>query len=389
MKLRTRILLPIIAVCTMAFAAVATSPKAYAAAYTECTTNSVVYCGVTTVSELQSKYSANASSDLDNIYSHYGISAAMIADSSKIKQGTVTKDGKVIVDGKVIATNAYTMGRHDMTGSTKITIGGKTYYQRPTSISFSKDTYNAFVFLDANGKFVAAILQPCGNPVKATPVTPPPTPVAACVSVQKIQKSRDTYDFKATASASGGAKISNYSFRITHSSGTAKIINVATTATTASSGSVQLETGTHTVKVVVTTSAGEKTSAACETTVTIPEEEMTRVCNPVTGETITVKKTEASKYKPEGDVACKVRVCEVSTKQIIMVDKAEASKYLPVDDEACKPKVQGVTTVTPPTIASTGPTDILAGGAGISSLTAAGYYWRASRRRVLSSLLNR
>jgi hypothetical protein len=169
-----------------------------------------------------------------------------------------------------------------------------------------------------------------------------------------------------------------------------KIINVATNAKTASSGVVQLETGMHTIKVVVTTSLGEKTSAGCETTVTIVEEGKVMVCNPETGLNITVNKSDESKYKPVGDIACKARVCNPDTKQIITVDKSEAGKYKSEGDIACQPKVEGVSTVvTPPTIASTGPTDILAGGAGLSSLTAAGYYWRASRRRLLGSLLNR
>jgi hypothetical protein len=313
-----------------------------------------------------------------------------------------------------------------------------------------------------DGKFMFAVLKTCGNPVKATPtptppkpVPPKPTPTATCVSVQAIKKSRDSYDFKGTAAVTNGATISNYAFTVTHSSGSAKIVNVGSNQLTATSGPLQLEVGTHTVKLVVTTSLGTKTSAACQTTVTVPAEDQVTVCNPATGLVISVPKSEANKYKPEGDIACKVKVCNPETGAIITVakseennfkpigdvackakvcnpatglvitvDKAEADRFKPEDDAACKVKVcdastkqiitvakseaskfeaegsdkckvLGTTTTTPPvetppaTIASTGPTDILVGSAGVSSLTAAGYYWRASRRRLLSTMLNR
>ena len=117
-----------------------------------------------------------------------------------------------------------------------------------------------------------------------------------------------------------------------------------------------------------------------------------KVCEVATGKIVTVKKSEAnsSKYKPEGDEACKpkedeVRVCNPDTKEIINVKKSEADNFKPEGDEACKPKVEGVATEIP----STGPTDLLAGGLGISSLTAAGYYWRQSRRQLMNKMLGR
>lgn len=83
----------------------------------------------------------------------------------------------------------------------------------------------------------------------------------------------------------------------------------------------------------------------------------------------------------------KVSVCDVTTGKVITVNESEKDNYKPVGDEACKNKVLGAT--TPVTVASTGPADVLVGTAGLGSLTAAGYYFQSSRRRILASLLNK
>lgn len=101
------------------------------------------------------------------------------------------------------------------------------------------------------------------------------------------------------------------------------------------------------VQTKITTSAGlvnttaivakifDKTKTDC----TPPAPKMVKVCNPATGEIITVKESDASKYKPVGDKACQpVKVCNPANGQIITVPAKDASKYKPVDDEACKPK---------------------------------------------------
>ena len=101
------------------------------------------------------------------------------------------------------------------------------------------------------------------------------------------------------------------------------------------------------VQTKITTSAGlvdttaivakifDKTKDDC----TPPAPKMVKVCNPATGEIITVKESEASKYKPVGDKACQpVKVCNPANGQIITVPAKDASKYKPVGDEACKPK---------------------------------------------------
>jgi hypothetical protein len=382
----------------------------------DCDETAIIHCGVMTLSELKTKYAQNEAGDLPAVYKAFGVT-----NFDGLVDGVVWRDGTVTVGGKTVATGAMTAARNmnggAIAGSNAKVISPSVW---PAQFISGKPAYVKMV----NGQFAYAVLKTCGNPVKAKPVTPPPAPAAVCTRLEAIKKSRNSYEFKATASASNGATISNYAFTVTHSTGTAKIVNVPTNQTSASSGTLQLEDGTHTAKVVVKTSVGDKTSAACTVKVTVTPEDMVQVCNPANGQIITVKKSEASKYKPVGDAACKpvqvcevatgkivtvkaseatsnkykpvgdeackpkedeVRVCNPDTKEIINVKKSEADKFKPEGDEACKPKVEGVATEIP----STGPTDLLASGLGVSSLTAAGYYWRQSRRQLMNKLMGR
>lgn len=90
-----------------------------------------------------------------------------------------------------------------------------------------------------------------------------------------------------------------------------------------------------------------------------------------------------------------VRVCNPETQEIITVKESEADNYKPVDDAACQPQVKSDTTAqepqekAPETIASTGPAEVAGGVIGLSSLTAMGYYFQASRRRVFDAFLNK
>lgn len=83
----------------------------------------------------------------------------------------------------------------------------------------------------------------------------------------------------------------------------------------------------------------------------------------------------------------KVKVCEVETKNIIEVPEADKNKpgYADVDSELCKEKP-----VTPVAeLPSTGPTETIMATVGLGTLAGAGYFWQGSRRKMVSSLLNR
>lgn len=340
-------------VMTSLFSAVPlTTPVSAAATGGECDDNAVVKCGIYSTSDLKARYKG----DVKAVYNYFGITDGMInGTTATIKNGEVHRNGDVIVGGKVIATDAITAGRHNLTGSTKFTAGGSTFYQRPSTVSFvSRDIFEAYVFVDANGNFLAAVLKPCGNPVKATPkVVKKPSAVCTAVTLQKI--SRTEFKFKGTASTKDGATISAYTFKITGPIN--KTETVTSSSTLATTDTVTLDkAGTYTVALTVKTSVGNKTGPDCTASFVVKEEEKppvtptkTTVCNPANGQTITVDEDQASQYKPVGDAAC-------------------------------QPKVESATVEK---IASTGPADIFTGVAGLGSLTAAGYYLRASRNRLL------
>lgn len=358
-----------------------------AATARDCDDNAIMRCGAVTTTELRQKYEANQNGDVQAIFAHYGVSKAMVGGS--MKTGTVTRDGKVIVDGKTVATGAQSVGRQNISGSTAVTIAGKTYYQRPTSVSFRSESLSAFVFMDARGQYIGAVIQSCGNPVKATP-TPPPAPekpkaqpAAACVSIKANRIEKDRYSFDATASATNGATISQYVFTVRQNDQTTQTQTVAATATRASSETFTLTPGTYAASVTVKTSVGDKTSPSCTVKVTIPEPNKVTVCNPETGEIITVNEDQVEKYVQEGDEACEdIQVCELSTKNVITIktsdfDETKHSKDL----AACEEQ--------PQVLPATGPAEFIGGSLALGSLTAGAYYWNASRRRLISNLLNR
>ena len=317
-----------------------------------CETNSIISCGALTASELQQKYAANATGDLGAIYDHYGITSSMIAGAGSTKMGTVSKNGDVTVDGKVIATSALSVGRHTTTGSTPVSVAGKTIYQRPTQNVFTVDSQTAFIFLDGQGKFIAAIITSCGNPVIATPVpTPPvvppvvppgvpPTPVYNCTSLTASKIDRTSYRFTLKASATN-ATITGYTIDFGDNS------SETLTATQTTTDHAYSKPGNYSsvLTAVFDVNGVEKTATA---------------------------------------PACAV-VIAVATPPCAVPGK----EAYPVDSPLCKEDTPVVPVVAQPTLPSTGPTDILGGGFALSSLTAAGYYWNTSRRNLISKFLNR
>lgn len=316
-----------------------------------CDTNSIMKCGALTATELQQKYAANTPGDLGAIYDHYGISSAMIANAGSAKMGTVSKSGNVSVDGVVIATSALSVGRHTTSGSTAVTTGGTTVYQRPTQNVFIDESQTAFVFLDGQGQFLAAIITSCGNPVLATPIPKPvpppvvppvvpPTPVYSCTSLTATKIDRTSYRFAPKASAQN-ATITGY--KIDFGDGSNETLTATQTTTThtyANPGNYN-----SVLTAVFSVNSIEKTATA---------------------------------------PACAV-VIAVATPPCTVPGK----EAYPVDSPLCKEDVPVTPVVAQPTLPSTGPGDLIGGGFALSSLTAAGYYWSASRRNLISKFLNR
>jgi hypothetical protein len=141
----------------------------------DCDSNAVIACGALTTKELSDRYSYKG---VASIYKYFGISAEEVkAMGSTASAGLVHKNGNITVGGKLVATGAITAGRENISGSTKVSSGGVTFYKRAPSVSFRQDSLSAFVVLK-DGIFQYAILGACGNPVAGAPTkkTPTPTP---------------------------------------------------------------------------------------------------------------------------------------------------------------------------------------------------------------------
>lgn len=324
----------------------------------DCDTVNVIYCGAHTKQELLRKYDQNSYKDIPRVFRAFGISRADLANGGYVN-GIVWRDGRVTVDGKVVATNAMTAGRWHNPKSDMQRIANTDRAYKMSPRHFVTDGQTALVRMQ-NGKFQFAVIKSCGNPVTATPkVTPKeqPKPVYKCEDLTKQQLSRTQYRFTATASAANGAKVVRYKFDF--GDGTSR------TTTSRTVNHTYAEAGAYTVRVTavvrVDGSLKETTSSDCVVRVNVPEKpeqpENVKVCNPETGEIITVREDQADDYAP-------------------------------VDSPLCEeqPEEKGE---TPTTIAKTGPAEFIGGTLGLGALTAAGYHYGISRRRLLEQLLNR
>lgn len=369
-----------------ALAVNAFAPTVSAAQVRDCDSNAIIYCGALSQQELLNKYNQNAPGDLPAIFSHYGISKADLTNGT-IKQGAIHKNGNVVVDGKVVATGAHSVGRHDMPGSRKVTINGKTYYERTDTRNFQSPSIEAFVIMK-NGKFYRAVMKSCGNPVVATPTPEPPKPVFECVNLTVEKLSRTKHRFTAQATASGGATIEKYEFGFGDGMGI--------TVTDKSYTYDYKKTGTFTTSVVVHVKVNGEikkvTSVACKKPVTVAEEKI-QVCELATKKVITINESEFDASKHSKDLnTCKVvpptpadiQVCELATKNIITIkdNEFDASKHSK-DLNACKEEE------VPQVLAATGPETIALSLFGSSALGYGAFSYFQSRRQLINKLLGR
>ncbi len=231
----------------------------------DCSSNSVVKCGVSSVGQLKQKYHGSTK----NIFDGMGV-GKHINTAPKVVNGYVTRSNTVTVDGKVVATNAVSAGRQYIHGgSIKRIHKGTKYYERAPSVSFRSSQLSAFVFLSKDGQFLGAVLKDCGNPVKGKNTVPkPPTPVYSCdeLKVEAIAGKENNYRFTTRATAKNGASIVKY------------VYNFGGGTYTSSSSSVThgySKPGTYNVSVTPTFRVNgkniPKTSDACKGTVTIKE----------------------------------------------------------------------------------------------------------------------
>lgn len=246
----------------------------------DCSANAIMKCGASDPGTFVNKArsgNGGTQNDLATIYAAYGLTADeydRFATTSKA--GTAYKDGRIVVDGKVVATNASSIGRVQKNGDHAKVIGGTTYWEGSNQTAFASDSIPVEVMFGSNGAMEFAVLFDCGNPMSGnvTPPPPPPppapSPTAACTGLTVAGDNRTTFTLNATASVTNGATISGYDFTVMNSAGATVVTkNVPSTSASASTQVMLTDVGTYRAKVVVATSLGAKTSAACEADITV------------------------------------------------------------------------------------------------------------------------
>lgn len=413
------------------------SPSAYAAIDDSPDCNdgvAVINCGVRSIAEAREKY---AQGDNAKIYSAFGISRSDL--SGDFVNGVVWRNGNVTVEGKIVATNAKTAGRNY--GGTPIAGTNAGIY---STSKFASEGQTAFIKM-VDGQFVFAVIKSCGNPASATPK---PKPAAACVSLAAEKLSRTKYKFSATGKVSGGATIEKYEYGFGDGFG----ITTTTNSYTYDYKKTGTFKTTVVLHVKMDGVISKVTAPACAKTITVSPPPVTPVyaCTSLMSTLIDKNKRTYSydlKYQAEGGASLRdvdfnfgdsttANAVKPAALGNVTHNYAKEGKYtttatlhflvagavkdvkcqvaIDVSPEACPlnpslPKsspdcqpcpVAGKQnlpkgspdckeTVLPAAITSTGPADIALGGLGLSSLTAAGYYWRASRNRLIAKLLGR
>lgn len=225
----------------------------------DCDKFAVVYCGTMTPGEARNKYGQK---DHAKIFQAMGISRADLNGS--FKNGVVHQDGRVVVNGKTVATGAMTAARH--LGGTPI--AGTNAGKVPVSKMGSAQT--AMVKFDKNGRFLFAIMKPCGNPVTATPPKPEPKPKAECKSLVEEKISDNRRRYTANATLKNGAKVKSYTFVATKNGKQVDKKVVTSSKKTATYNLTTSGPGKYKVKVTIQTTVGAKTGNQCSKSFTVP-----------------------------------------------------------------------------------------------------------------------
>jgi uncharacterized repeat protein (TIGR01451 family) len=163
-----------------------------------------------------------------------------------------------------------------------------------------------------------------------------PQPQAACVVARTNYINTTDFTLFGKAATRNGAQVTSYVFTIKNAAGqVVKTETVTSNTLQVTTPTLSLQTpGTYSVNLVVKTSVGDRTGPRCNTSVVIPQPNMVQVCDPQTGQIITVPEDQAGNYLPPNDPRCQppeqilIDVCELSTKNIITINEQDFNPNL-------------------------------------------------------------
>jgi len=209
-------------------------------------------------------------------------------------------------------------------------------------------------------------------------ITVAPTPVFTCENLKTNQLSRTEFAFTTTASAQNGAQVTSYDYDF----GDGETASVQSNSTTNLINHTYDQPGNYQINTTVHfTADGKNTSNDCTAKVMVLA--LTEACNTETHKIEKVTKGQENTPPFTTDVAqCqKIQVCDTTATppEVISIFPSEMqSGFKDVNAVECHPKP--ITPPVVPQLPKTGIADGLASAIGLSSLSAATYYYLASRR---------
>lgn len=243
-----------------------------AQAVQDCSDNSIIKCGASSPANLITKIKSGNPSDLGAVYKYFGLTSGEYdAFAREAKVGKAYKNGTIVVDGQVVATDAWSIGREAKSYSKPLKIDGKTYHYSYAKDVFNRDSLDAFVWFDKEGRLGAMVLASCGNPMGAKPVTPGYT--CNQLKMTPVTGKKNTYSFATDASAVKGATIS----RVVYDFGDGSA-QVSKTSPTEAVTHTYAKTGSFAAKVTVYVKlpSGKEVAvngAGCAKQITVKEKE--------------------------------------------------------------------------------------------------------------------
>jgi hypothetical protein len=251
-----------------------------AAVIRDCSTNSIDLkdmnggCGAATNFELAEDIRDGNPSDLNTIYSHFGLTPAQHQNfTDNAQPGVAYQNGDIVVDGQVVIKNAWSIGRSPFSYSTSYPIAGagNTYKSMHTKVL--KQTLPVMVMFDDNGTAQYFVMHACGNPGNGDKV--PSTFECKTLNKVAVAGKENTYDFTTTIGMSGLAKVAKFEYFVD-----GKLVATKSSASDAVRLSFDKD-ATVSVKVTFTL-PGKKTkvvtSVDCSKQVVVKKKEFTHVC---------------------------------------------------------------------------------------------------------------
>lgn len=174
--------------------------------------------GCLTKTECYNDIKNNNPSDLQGIYSHFGLQYSEYDRFlNEAKEGIVYMDGTVRVNGEVVMNGTWSIGRKAKDYSWQLPISGVGTYHASKSTDVQGSDLPVYVMFDSKGVPEFVVMKACGNPVGGN------KPGAECKDLTKypVADKKNTYKFNSEASTDqfGLAKIVKFDYYYNTGSG--------------------------------------------------------------------------------------------------------------------------------------------------------------------------